>query len=291
MILQFLANGLIAGAIFSLMGLGIGLVYNTTKVLHIAYASIFVSGAYALYFFLKVLHFSLFFSIVLAILIAMILNILIEVFVYKPCYLRKTSSAIPLISSIGTYVVLTNLIALIFGNETKIVTSGIEKSFQFGSVILTRIQIIQFAAFLLLFTLYLILLKRTKFGKLIRAFANNPELLSMCGVEVLNLRILIFGLSGIFAGVASCLVALDIGIDPYAGMSILLVALVSLIVGGVGIFESAVFGGFLIGIIQNLVVWKISARWQDCITFLILILFLLLRPQGILGIKKRMEEL
>jgi len=73
-------------------------------------------------------------------------------------------------------------------------------------------------------------------------------------------------------------------------MPMLLISAVAMIVGGIGVFESAVIGGFTIGILQNLAVWKISARWQDAITFLLLILFLLLRPQGLLGKKRRVEE-
>ena len=291
MIFQFLANGLIIGSIYSLVGLGFALVYNTTKIFHIAYAAVYTTSAYIFYFFYRIINFPLSFSLLIGILSGAILNILIEVLIYKPAYLRKSSPAISLISSIGCYIVIVNLLALSFGNETKILSPGIEKSFQFGNVILTRIQIVQFFAFILLFLLYLLSLRKIKFGKLIRAFANNPDLLSSCGIEILNLRILIFALSGVFAGVASCLVALDTGMDPNVGMPILLVGMVSLIIGGVGIFESAVIGGFLIGIIQNLVVWKISARWQDCITFLLLIIFLLFRPQGILGIRKRTEEI
>jgi branched-chain amino acid transport system permease protein len=134
-------------------------------------------------------------------------------------------------------------------------------------------------------------MKKTNFGKFIIAFSNNPELLSSIGINIFNLRVIIFIVSGVLAGIASCLVATDIGMDPWSGMSLLLVGIVSLIVGGVGKFNTAVLGGFLIGIIQSIVVWKTSAKWQDCITFLILIIFLLFKPEGILGTKRRFEEI
>ena len=79
--------------------------------------------------------------------------------------------------------------------------------------------------------------------------------------------------------------------DPNVGMPALLVSAVAMIIGGVGILESAALGGFVIGILQNLAVWKLSARWQDAITFILLILFLLMRPQGIMGKRRRIEEL
>ena len=75
--------------------------------------------------------------------------------------------------------------------------------------------------------------------------------------------------------------------DPYVGMPMLLNAVVALIIGGVGRFEAPVIGGLLIGVLQALVVYVASARWQDAVTFLLLIAFLLFRPQGILGEKIR----
>jgi branched-chain amino acid transport system permease protein len=75
--------------------------------------------------------------------------------------------------------------------------------------------------------------------------------------------------------------------DPYVGLPMLLNAVVALIVGGVGRFEAPVIGGFIIGILQSVAVWTFSSRWQDAITFTLLVLFLLFRPQGIMGEKKR----
>jgi branched-chain amino acid transport system permease protein len=184
-----------------------------------------------------------------------------------------------------------NLIALLFGNEIKIIYSGVQPSYNLGNIIVTQIQIIQLVSFIFLLISYLLFMKKTSFGKLIMAFSNNPELLLSVGVNIFNLRTIIFIISGVFAGVSSCLVASDTGMDPWGGMSLLLVGMVSLIVGGVGKFNTAALGGFLIGIIQSLVVWKTSAKWQDCITFLILIIFLLFKPEGILGTKRRFEEI
>ena len=94
-------------------------------------------------------------------------------------------------------------------------------------------------------------------------------------------------LSSFFAAIASCLIAYDVGMNPYVGMPVLLNAVVALIIGGVGRFEAPVLGGLIIGILQSFVVYFASARWQDAVTFSLLIIFLLLRPQGILGEKIR----
>ena len=94
-------------------------------------------------------------------------------------------------------------------------------------------------------------------------------------------------MSAFFVAVAGNLVAYDVGMDPYVGMPILLTAVVALIVGGVGNFAAPVLGGFIIGMMQSITVLISSARWQDAVIFTLLIIFLMFRPQGILGEKQR----
>ncbi len=94
-------------------------------------------------------------------------------------------------------------------------------------------------------------------------------------------------LSGFFAAVGGLLIAYDVGLDPYVGMPMLLNAVVALIIGGVGRFEGPILGGFIIGILQSMVVWVFSSRWQTAVTFVLLVIFLIFRPYGILGEKER----
>ncbi len=290
MLLQFLANGLVTGTVYSIVALGFALIYNTTKILHIAHGAVYVFSCYIFFTLYRILHLPLIFSLPLGIISGALLGIIMEILVYRPLFEKNASSGVAIVSSIGIYIFIVNLIALLFGNETKILSPGIEKTYEFAGVILTRIQIFEALAFIIVFALYIILLKLTNFGKAVRALADNPTLLSTLGVEISDLKIWIFALGSVFAGISSCLVALDVGMDPNVGMPALLVSAVAMIVGGVGVFESAVIGGFTIGIVQNLAVWQISARWQEGITFIILILFLLLRPQGLLGKRTRVEE-
>ena len=102
-----------------------------------------------------------------------------------------------------------------------------------------------------------------------------------------KLRIYIFLLSGIFAAIAGILTAYDVGMTPYIGMPMLLNAIVALIIGGIGKFHTAIYGAFTIGILQALTVGVFSANWKEAVTFVVLVIFLLLRPQGIFGEKQR----
>jgi branched-chain amino acid transport system permease protein len=150
--------------------------------------------------------------------------------------------------------------------------------------------LLEIVSFLILFSLSVLLLRKTRLGKIIQALADNPTLVTVLGIDIRKIRIYIFALGSFLAGVASCLVALDVGMDPYVGIGAFLIAAVAVIVGGVGIFEGAVLGSFILSILQNLIIWKVSAKWQNTLVFLILIIFLLFKPEGILGKRRRIEE-
>ena len=103
-------------------------------------------------------------------------------------------------------------------------------------------------------------------------------------------RLLVFAVGSILAAAGAILDALDVGMEPQGGLPVVLAAAVACIIGGLHRFLAPAMGGMILGLLQGLVVWKTSARWESGVTFCILILFLLFRPQGILGRAERLEE-
>ena len=287
MLIQLLANGIILGSIYSLVALGFALVYNTTRIFHIAYAAIYMFSSYMILSFYKTLQLPLLLAFILAVIFTIVLSILIEKIVYLPLAKGKSSLNVVLISSIGIMIVVVNTIAMFYGNETQILNPNISKSITLGSIILTHTQLAQLFVSLFLIGLFLIFLKYSKFGIKTRAMRDDDVLCTVFGMDINRMRLNLFGLSAFFAAVGSGLVAYDVGMDPYVGMPMLLNAVVALIIGGVGRFEAPILGGFIIGILQSLAVWAFSSRWQDAVTFTLLIIFLLVRPQGLLGEKQR----
>lgn len=287
MLLQFIVNGIIIGSIYSLVSLGFALVYNTTKIFHIAYAVLYMFCPYMILTLYSNLGFPLFISFVIAILITVLLSLLMEIIIYKPLTKKNSSHNIVMISSIGIMIIVINTIALLFGNETKILNQNISETITFSNIIVTYTQLAQFFISTFLLVVFLLFLKFSKFGIKTRAMRDDDVLCSVFGMDIYKMRLLLFILSAFLAAVGGGLVAYDVGIDPYVGMPMLLNAVVALIIGGIGRFEAPIIGGFIIGILQSLSVWAFSARWQDAVTFTLLILFLLFRPQGLLGEKKR----
>jgi branched-chain amino acid transport system permease protein len=290
MLLQLLANGIITGSLISIMAIGFGVIYSTTNFFHIAYGAVYMAAAYFMYTLLSWrLPFAV--SIILSIFLTIIAGILIEFLVYKPLHKKRASHGIYLISSLGVYILIINIIALIFGNETKLLWNEMGAGLHLGEIILTKTQIIQFFTFILLSILSIIFMRVTRIGKTIQAMGCNARLLEFSGVNLQKMRYIVFAIGSFFAGIAAILTGLDVGLDPYMGMTPLLNAVTAVILGGVKRIEGAIAGAFFIGISQNLVVGYFSGRWESVVTFSILIVFFLYQSGGVLKMKKRAEEL
>ena len=124
-------------------------------------------------------------------------------------------------------------------------------------------------------------------ARLPRAFNGIATVL---GLPLMRYRVLVFVTSGLLAGLAASLITVDVGIDPHMGMSYLLIAAVAVLAGGIDRFSGWVLGAMVLALLQSLMVWQFSAQWMDLVTFGVLIAILLFRPQGMLGLRKRLEE-
>jgi branched-chain amino acid transport system permease protein len=283
MFLQLVVNGIVSGAIYALMAVGFALIYNSMHVFHLAHGAVFTLSAYTLFFAMKDLGLPLGLAVLMAVCFSILLGLAIEVWGYKPLRKRKVSLAIFMISSLGIFIVVENGMILLFGALPKLVTEEPLKAYHVASLIVTHLHVAVIVCCLLVFPLLQFLLTKTRLGKMVRALSDHPELALALGLNTGRLYLFISILGAALAGIAGIFVALDVGVTPVMGWDAVLVAAVAVIIGGVGYLPGAGIAALLVGVIQNLSVLKISAQWQNTITFGILILFLIIRPKGIFG--------
>ena len=284
MLLQFVINGLITGLLYSLLAIGFALVYNTTHIFHIAAAGIYVFAAYMFWWLGGVVGVIAAGGMVL--IIVAFLSLFIDLSTYRPLQRRKSSLNSLLVVSIGITTILVNLLAMFFGNDSKLLLSDTE-TIEIGSIFITNVQIFQFLICVLVLTLFLLFIKKTSLGLRLLALNSDSKLFVILGYNENRTRSFVFLLSGVFIGLSSILNVYDVGLDPNMGMNILINAMVAMIIGGIGRLDMCIVGGVLLGILQSLVIYQFSSTWQMAITFLVLIVLLFLRPQGILGFKQR----
>lgn len=284
---QFVINGLITGVIYSLLAIGFALVYNTTRIFHIAMAGIYVFAAYMFWLFSVQIGLPLLLAAGVAVALTMGLSLITEVAVYRPLKRRKASLNIALIASIGMMIVIDNIVAMIFGNETKVVPNDFLPTIIWGNLIITTPQMYQAVIGIVIIVTFLLVLSAADWGKRLRALSADETLFTTLGYNSSVTRVVVFLASGVFIGVASCLTVYDVGMDPNMGMNVLVSAVVAMIIGGVGRFSSCLLGGLTLGVLQSVTVYFFSSNWQNAVTFLVLLIFLFLRPQGIAGYKQR----
>lgn len=170
-------------------------------------------------------------------------------------------------------------------------TGPVVEGYQIASAVITPIQILILSASLIIFAVLWFIVDRTKMGKAIRAVADDPIGASVSGIYPEKVILYAFAIGSALAGMAGVLISLETNIEPTMGLNAILKGIIASIIGGIGSIPGAVLGGLFLGIVENLGIWKIQAGWKDTIAFTVLIIFLLLRPEGILGKKINKDRL
>jgi branched-chain amino acid transport system permease protein len=290
LLLELLTDGIVQAGLFAMLALGFGLVLRTLRIFHLAYGAHFVAVSYLLYTLSGPCGLPLWEAVLLSIAGGALLGCAMEVGLYRPFYRRGSSAGAVLIASLGLSIIVENTIALFFGNEIKTISRGVAQTVRLGPVILAEIQLLQLAVGCLVVAGCWVLTKRTRFFKAAWAIGDEPELVPVLGLPLFRLRGAVMAFSGVCVAIPACLIGIDVGMDPHMGMSYLLVAAVAVIAGGVHSFGGWITGATVLAVLRSLAVWRFSAQWVDLVTFAFLIAVLLLRPQGVIGERRRIEE-
>jgi branched-chain amino acid transport system permease protein len=295
MVPQILVNGLVAGLLYALVALGFSLIYAATKIFHIAHGAVYTTAAYfflAASFVINSGGSSLesFLALAIAFGSVALLAVASELFVYRPLLSREASPLVTFIASLGLYIVLVNLIAIIYGNETRVLTSVNHASTTIGPIVVTDVQIIQALVSSTVLLLVLVVIEKTSLGRNIRALSDNPTLISVMGFDAKRIRLVVFVFGSLLAAISCLLRGFDVGIQPNAGLQVTLTATVAVIIGGVGSHMGAVLSALALGLLQNIVSGILSAEWKDAVTLVLLIVVLIYRSSGLLASQMRLEE-
>jgi branched-chain amino acid transport system permease protein len=283
---QTLINSVISASWIALVAVGFGLTFSCCRFFNFVHGFVFTAAAYCAYLFAVLLELPLSQSLIAAVALAIIIGCVPEVVLYRRLRERGGSSLVHLLASLGLYVVLENAISTVFGKDTKTIRFG---SIGEGlDVIIGRITsaqiLIIFVSVIILVSLT-ILLRATRLGTVFRAVANDPELASISGIPSNRVILLVFVVASTLAAVSGILVALDVDMTPTMGMNAFMLGAVAAIVGGSASVFGIASGALLVGLSQHVGVWWISSQWQDAVVFLVLLICLLFRPQGVFGKK------
>lgn len=302
---QFWSNtfdGIAYGAIYSLIAMGYTLVYGVLRLINFAHSEVFIVGAFAVFFVLSFLGFgpsapdmnvvSLVGDLLLALVVAMIVSglvaLILERVAYRPLRHRGAPPLVFLITAIGASFTIQYIIYAFRGPsaEPAVIMFRPQPIFTIFGTDIDDQQITIVVAALLMMVLVDIFINRTRFGRGIRAVAQDPDTATLMGVNKERVIMLTFVVGGLLAGAASLFYVMKVpsGVQYSGGFNLGIKAFAAAVLGGIGNIRGAMLGGMLIGLIGNYGQTLLGAsQWSDVIAFVALVVILMFRPTGLLG--------
>lgn len=285
---QLTINSLISGSIYALMAAGFSLMYSTQRFLNIAHGTTYLVGAFMAYAAAQLWGLPLWVAFIVGIFSSVVLGIATNRFVFEPLQKQKEKDNALLMASFGVFLLVEAAVLMIFGSDVKTFGLPVKQGMSLLGATVTPLQLIIIAmAPLVFFSLWLFLKTRT--GTALRATADNETIAKTMGINVRLIMYLTTGLGSALAALAGIMVGLEQNITHSMGLAAVLKSFAAAIIGGIGNVPAALLGGYLLGFAENFGIWYLPSGYKDAIAFGILILFLLFRPQGFFGNKKREE--
>ncbi len=278
---QLVANGIINGSHYALLGLAFGLIFGPTRITHFAFGPLYALAAYASWTAAVPLHLPLPAALACGIATGALSGVLVYRLLYRPFERRRSASLVILIASLGLFIVLENAIGIAFGSDTKVIPDFNADVILLGPVVFTSVQVAQVLALGIVGGALALFLRKSDYGKAVMAMTDNPEMARIIGIDTIGVATLAFALGSAMAAVPATLILLKEGATPYMGFSAVFMGFVAVVIGGIGSLTGALIGGLALGVVEALGSWQISTEWQSTIAFIVLFLMLLLKPRGL----------
>jgi branched-chain amino acid transport system permease protein len=281
MMWQLFINSLVFGAPIALLAVGFAVIYRVAGFIHFTHGIVFTVGAYLTFAMSGLLGVPLLASCIGALLGCSALGCIFEAVIFRRLHRKHAQPLVLLLASLGAYIVVQNLLSLSFGDQTQMIhASVVNEGLHAWGARITPIQVTSFCVSIGVLILVDVALRFTNLGQIFRAVANDAELAIGHGIATDLVIMGAFAFGSGLAGLAGLLTAWDVNAHPTMGLNALMFAIVAMIVGGTRSVWGIAAGAFLVALARNFGVWKVSSQWQDTVVFVILILFLLFRPQG-----------
>lgn len=285
---QLIANSLISGGIYALIALGFNLIYGATKFVNMAHGAIAAIGGYAVFYFLNSLHWNIYLSVIAGALFAGLVGYLSNKLVFSKLRREKSSPLVSFVASLGIFTLIQAVIAMLFSSQfqsllPRQIKPGI---FEILGASATWIQGLIFITSFVLFLVLAFVLRKTYFGKAVRAISDDEEVSKIIGINTEQVVSLVFFIGSVLAGLAGIFIGFDTGILPTMGLLIVLEGATASIIGGIGNIYGGFLGAFILGFVENFGVWQVSSEWKPAIAFGLLVIFLIFKPEGLMNRSK-----
>ncbi len=283
-VIQQLLNAAQLGAVYALIALGYTMVYGTIRLINFAHGDIFMLGGYIGFLLVTAVSgMPLVVMMPLAMLLTALVGMLIERVAYRR--LRNAQRMSLVITALGVGIFLENLVRLLVGPQARQLPAQLPNGVVelFNGVVVTEDKILIIFISLALMVILWLFVHRTLMGTAMRAVADNKDAVQLMGINLNMVIAVTFAIGSALAAAGGIFFGQAYSIDPYMGIDLGWKAFIAAVIGGIGSIEGAVLGSFLLAGVEVLTVAYLSSNMKNGIAFGLLILLLLLRPNGIMG--------
>jgi branched-chain amino acid transport system permease protein len=282
MILQAILNGILFGGVYVCIGIGFSLVWGVMNIINLAHGSFIMLGAYITYTLFTYLKIDPFLSLPVSMIVLYFIGYASQKYLLN--YIIRASIFITLTFTFGLQILIANVALLIWTADFKSVAPGYSgEGIVLGGLVLPYIRCGIFIVALILTYLFYLLMAKTKTGKAINATALNLEGAKTVGVDVAEIYARTMGISAALGGAAGALISPIMTINPFIGGPLVGKAFVVAILGGLGGTMGSFAGGMALGLAEQVGSFFFSSVYQEAIVFIVLVIVLIFRPQGIVG--------
>ena len=279
--IQQIFNGLAIASVYTLIGIGLTIVFGILGIAHFAHGVVAMSGGYVAFVLIEKFGLPLFLAVAIAMLLGALFGIVIERIAYRP--VQKAPPINAFIIALGLTMMLDGLNLLTFGPDQLVVRTPYTHVYQLFGVVITELRIVVMTCTAVLLVAMWLFVSRTKTGRAIRAVAQNRAAATLMGVNANAISYVVFGVSSALGVAGGALVGAMLALAPGLGESLVIKGFAVLILGGLGSIPGAIVGGLVLGVSESLAAGYISSSYKDVIAFAVMIIVLLFRPQGLLG--------
>jgi len=280
---QMLVNGVVLAVNYALIALGITLIFSIMNILNFAHGQMFMVGGFVVYYVYGVYHLNYFVSLVAVVVVLGIIGYCFETFFFRRIRKVATREENSMLLAVGTALLLENLALSIFGEKQRGVPPVVTGVFRFGSAFLPASRLLVMLLALVLIVGLLLFVQYTKIGRAMRALAQDRELTHLMGVNVNRVSAFGFALGAALAGLAGGLLITVFGVNSGVGNVYSIKAFIMIMIGGAGVVPGAILGAIVLGFAEAIGYALLPGSVTYLLIFIGLIIFLLLRPQGLLG--------
>jgi branched-subunit amino acid ABC-type transport system permease component len=282
-LLQVLSTGVGLAGYYALIAVGFALIFGTLRIFHVAHGTVFMIAGYAFFSLHRLLGVNVFASAVVGVFCAVVAGLAIDKIVYGPVLRRGGGMFAVFIASLGAALIVEAGFLAWSKGVVSVARTGMLDTFIVGGVAFRAFDFVIFAFVAAAFGALYLWLHRTSTGLEVRGLTDNADLAAVVGVNVRRTRYAIFLIASALAGLAGVLVAYDTGLEPSIGFKMLFIGVVAVILGGVrNILLGTVVGATCLGVLTAFAGF-LFPEWNSFTIFLIMIVLIIIRPQGILG--------